>query len=231
MKRSAITELVLLRLEGGDYADSTFTMQEINVYIEQAFNKLYRVNMVEARSQGINIPSSMMLVRYKVLGATVAQLGGAVWSSFYPDNYYVVELPVAPIYTEDGTGVFKVHTFAHSFPELTGTAGAFREFVPVPNGQLAMLQGSLMDQGFLDSIDHYQWDKARYLFLRFKDGETPLNQLDFVVYVISNNFSSIANDDEIYFPQDMVNDIITMTVQLLTGAKEDDSSNNFNQVR
>lgn len=231
MTRAAITELVLLRLEGGDYADSSYTMQEINAYIEQAFNKLYRVSNMEAQANGIRIPSSQMLVRYKVQGSTVAQLAGAVYASFYPDNYYAVELPVAPIQTEDGTGIYKVHTFAHTFPELTGTAGAFREFVPVPNGQLAMLQGSNLSQGFLDSIDHYQWDKARWIFLRFKDGETPLSQLDFIVYLISNNFASIANDDEIYFPQDMVNDIITMTVQMLSGAKEDDSSNNFNQVR
>ena len=39
---------------------------------------------------------------------------------------------------------------------------------------------------------------------------------------------SVADDTELYFSADIVNDIIMGAVQMLTGQPEDDSSTNFN---
>ena len=221
MTKNAIIELVLRRLEGGDYADSQFTEAEIAYYIETAFNKLYKVAATDLLAQGINIPESTMLAKFEVTG-TKGQDGAPAQES-YEVNYYEITLPASPINLPNGMGLFKL------YPKGRSAGGARRELVPIPNGQQFLMQSSIISTDFLENLDHYEWEGGRTVYAKFSDQDpvTDINKT-FIVFMVVNNFVGSTGNSEINFPQDMISDIVTMTVQLLTGAVEDDSSTNFN---
>lgn len=221
MTKAGIVELVLLRLEGGDYADSQYTEQEIAQYIEMAYNKLYKVNMEQSLQTGERIPPSAMLARFQVNASQA--LAGDQFADFN-EEFYKMDLPLSPINIADGMGVWRVHHAEKQY------GGALREFIPVPKGQLFMAANSLINADFLNSIDYYEWTEGKVLHLRAKDSDPFATTQDtpFVVYMLVNNFGSLSDTDVAGFPADMVSDIVAATVQLLTGMPEDDSSNNFN---
>lgn len=224
MTKGAIVELVLRRLEGGDYADSQFTEAEVAFYVETAFNKLYKVAANDFLAQGLSIPDSTMLAKFEVTG-TKNQDGiiGDADNESYPANYYEIELPVSPVSLPNGLGLFKI------YPKSRSTGGARRELVPVPNGQQFLMQSSIIATNFLENLDHYEWEGGRTVFAKFSDASSVLSPTKtFIVFMVVNNFKSLSDSVEINFPQDMVNDIVTLTVQLLSGVQEDDSSTNFN---
>lgn len=221
MTKNQIVELVLRRLEGGDYADSQFTEAEISYYLEAAFNKLYKVAATDLLAQGINIPDSTMLAKFEVTGTK--NQDGAPSAESYEVNYYEITLPVAPINLPNGMGLFKV------YPKGRAAGGARRELVPIPNGQQFLMQSSIVNSVFLETLDHYEWEGGRTVFAKFSDSAPVVDTSKiFIVFMVVNNFTSGTGNSEINFPQDMVSDIVAMTVQLLTGAVEDDSSTNFN---
>lgn len=221
MTKNAIVELVLRRLEGGDYADSQFTEAEIAYYIETAFNKLYKISSNELLAQGVNIPESTMLAKFEVNGVKNQDTAPAQES--YEENYYELTLPVSPVSLPNGMGLFKV------YPKGRSGGGARRELIPIPNGQQFLTQSSVVSPTFLENLDHYEWEGGRTVFAKFSDLAPVIddNKL-FVVFMVVNNFVGSTGNSEINFPQDMISDIVTMTVQLLTGTMEDDSSVNFN---
>ena len=225
MRKAEIVELVLRRLEGGDYGDSQYTEAEIMFYMEAAFNKMFKLAANDALSQGVNIPASSIMVKFEVTG--FKNQADAPLLNNHPDDYYEITLPVAPINLPNGMGLFKLYPKGTAANRPRG--GAFRELVPVPTGQLFLQQGSAMNDLFLGSIDHYEWEEGRTVYAKFGSGSPIIDtQIGFVCILVCNNFAGLSNGDEVNLPQDMIQDVITGTVQLLSGASEDDSSNNFN---
>src|SRR6056300_74196 len=221
MTKGAIVELVLRRLEGGDYADSQFTEAEVAFYVETAFNKLYKVAANDFLAQGLSIPDSTMLAKFEVTGTK--NQDGAPDAESYEVNYYEIELPVSPVSLPNGLGLFKL------YPKGRSTGGARREFVPVPNGQQFLMQSSIISTNFLENLDHYEWEGGRTVFAKFSNANAVTDTTKtFIVFMLVNNFKSLSDSVEINLPQEMVNDIVTLTVQLLSGVQEDDSSTNFN---
>lgn len=221
MTKGAIVELVLRRLEGGDYAESQYTEAEIAYYVDTAFNKLYKIAANELLAQGQSIPDSTMLAKFEVTG--VKNQDSSPEAESYEINYYEIDLPMAPINLPNGLGLFKL------YPKGRANGGARREFVPIPNGQQFLMQSSVISNDFLENLDHYEWEGGRTVFAKFSDQDpvTDINKI-FIVFMVVANFTAINDSVEINFPQDMVNDIVTLTVQLLAGSIEDDSSTNNN---
>ena len=216
MTKQQLAELVLRRLEGGDYADSQYTEQEVYYYLETVINKMFKVQAAEMEATGVNLPHSTMLGKFNVSGTLANESTGA-WSS----DYVEFQLPMAPVALPNNMGLFKV------YPRFFGSGGSFREFVPVPVGQANLHQGSVMNTAFLNSIDHYVWEGGRTVYARYKDG-TVVSDVNLTVVMVVNPLTSVADDTELYFSADIVNDIIMGAVQMLTGQPEDDSSTNFN---
>ena len=132
-------------------------------------------------------------------------------------------LPLAPISMPNGLGIFKM------YPKGRASGGARRELVPIPNGQQFLMQSSVMNSAFLDNLDHYEWEGGRTVYAKFSDASPVVDATkQLIVFLVVNEFTGLSDSVEINFPQEMVSDIITLTVQLLTGAVEDDSSTNFN---
>jgi hypothetical protein len=222
MTKAQIIELVQLRLEGGDYANSQYTDQEIAQYIELAYNKLYKIEAAGAMAEGDRIPESSMLARFEV---TASKYTSADINSDFDTDYYRMELPLTPVNLADGMGLWRIHHAQRIY------GGALREFIPIPKGGLFLAGGSIMNANFLESIDHYEWSGGKVVHLKEKSAFSAEQNAPFIVHMVVNNFASLSDSDVASFPADMVADIVTTTMQILTGAKEDDSSANFNQVR
>ncbi len=91
------------------------------------------------------------------------------------------------------------------------------------------MQSSIISTNFLENLDHYEWEGGRTVFAKFSDANAVTDTTKtFIVFMVVNNFKSLSDSVEINFPQEMVSDIVTLTVQLLSGVQEDDSSTNFN---
>jgi hypothetical protein len=162
-----------------------------------------------------------MLVKFEVSG--VKGQSGSPESESYEENYYEVSLPMAPVNLPNGAGIFKL------YPRGRASGGARREFVPIPNGQQFLMQNSIISTSFLEDLDHYEWEGGRTIYAKFSDQSPVVTATKtFVMFLVVNNFSGLTDSAEINFPQDMISDIVTLTVQLLSGAVEDDSSTNFN---
>lgn len=221
MTKGALIELVLRRLEGGDYADSQYTEDEIAFYIETAINKLFKAQEIGLRNQSIHIPDSTTLMRFETQISQMQELNNL--SESHDTTFFEMTLPCAPISSNNGIGLFKV------YPKARLKGGAMREFIPLTNGNMFMLQSSVVSTQFLDSIDYYEWEGGLKVFLRPSPAATALATSDeMVVFMIVGKFTSLLDSSQVPFPAEMANDVVLTTVQLLTGAVEDDSSNNFN---
>lgn len=225
MRKGEIIEMVQRRLEGGDYAKTQYTNNDIAHYMEAAFNKLYKAAAVESMSMGIDIPPSSLLLRFEVNGFKVQ--ADSPLQNDLPVSFYKISLPVSPVNLPNGMGLFKL------YPKGTSTnvpdGGHFRELVPIPTGQMFLANNSVMNQIFIQQLDRYEWVGGREVVASF-DGNAPIlaDQVVFVCYLVANDFADVGLGDETYLPLDMVNDIIMATIQMLTGNPEDDSSANFN---
>ena len=221
MTKGALIELVLRRLEGGDYADSQYTEDEIAYYIETAINKLFKAQEIGLRNQSIHIPDSTTLMRFETQLFQMQELNEL--SESHDTSFFEMNLPCAPISSSNGIGLFKV------YPKARSKGGAMREFIPLTNGNMFMLQSSVVSTEFLDSIDYYEWESGTKVYLRPNPTSTALATSDtMVVLMIVGKFTDLGVSSQVPFPAEMANDVVLATVQLLTGVREDDSSTNFN---
>ena len=225
MRKGEIIEMVQRRLEGGDYAKTQYTNNDIAHFMEAAFNKLYKAAAVESMSMGIQTPPNSLLFRFEVNGFKVQD--STPLQNDFPTSFYKITLPVSPVNLPNGMGLFKL------FPKGTSTnvpnGGHFRELVPIPTGQMFLAQNSILSESFVEQLDRYEWTGGRGVVAAF-NGLVPItdDQITFVCYLVANDFAGIGLGDETELPLDMVNDIILATIQMLTGNPEDDSSANFN---
>ena len=140
-------------------------------------------------------------------------------SNSYPDGYLEINLPTAPISISNGVGLFKV------YPKDQAKGGMAREFIPVPNGQMFLMQNSLVSEQFLNSLDLYEWPGGLQVFIKPAEGSISLMPADEItVWMVVGSFTSLQDTDPIPFPAEYLQDVLIMAIELLTNSVEDKTS-------
>lgn len=211
MNKGNLVELVQKRLEGGDYGDAQFTDAEVSYYIETAFNNLYQTNYKTLTSVGHIIPSGSKLLKFNVACFLPIENEHP-----YGADTLLLELPTNPIDIPMDMGLYKIH------PMALDVGGANREFIPIYGGSNFINQFSA-GAPFFTTQDTYEWVTNKMVVLRQRPAANPKVQAGdiFCVYIFANDFKSLSDTDPLNYSPDLFNEIITMTVQLLTGVSQD----------
>lgn len=192
--KQKISEQILKLVGSGHH------INEVKQLVGQAINKrLQVVHYNETMAGGERIPLGSMLATYDSIDV-VSYAGRSR-----------VELPAVPIELPKGVGVYQV------VPVIDGVPDFGCEFIPIPPGQLWMIQkeGLLSDLGGMIGYERYG------IQLLFSKDTTKLAApvVKVLVRMAIVDISLLSDLDILPVPANMEVDIITDVYQILTGKK------------
>lgn len=186
------------RILSGGFPSTRDRVQDVEIekHMESAMNRLLKAEMfnVTYGMDGDSIPQGVMIATYGNLLAN-GTLGAAS---------YQVKIPVTPQYLPDGMGVFRVND------KLSPNA----EFIPVPPGQINILNGSGESSTMITQRVGYTWEGAYVRIWRLATTQTLGALYEMQLCVV--NLSTLASDGVLPLTPDLEEAVIDAVVKAYT---------------
>ena len=186
------------RILSGGFPSTRDRVQDVEIekHMESAMNRLLKAEMfnVTYGMDGDSIPQGVMIATY----------GNLLAVGTLNDPSFLVKIPVTPQYLPDGMGVFRVND------KLSPNV----EFIPIPPGQINILNGSGESASLNGQRIGYTWEGAYVRIWRLATTQTLGALYEMQLCVV--NLSTLASNGVLPLTPDLEEAVIEAVVKAYT---------------